>query len=42
MIQLNVFRISLKFYNSYFSGLNEEQIAIKIKNLENNKIFMNV
>ena len=42
MIQLNVFRISLKLYNSYFSGLNEEQIAIKIKNFENNKIFMNV
>ena len=42
MIALNWFRISLKLYNSYFSGLNEEQIAIKIKNLENNKIFMNV
>ena len=42
MIALNFFRISIKLYNSSFSGLNEEQIAIKINNLENNKIFMNV
>ena len=38
ILQLNGLRICLKSYNSCFSGLNQEQIAIEIKNLENNKI----